>query len=184
MLGLPLDHLARGHWPDEIRRPAARAASPRRRSSNGNSLCGQNSAGSRESARPFKGIICDDISEFESDHLSHAVRSPRASICTRDLSQQTWGGLLLRLVPSTSLPVLFFTSIPAWSIPAQALCGHCPSGEKIVMPGPFGTGDARGLRAARAVEHCSLPPLQCHRETSLRGVQKLGRSGVAASRAW
>ena len=28
---------------------------------------------SRESVRPFKEIFCDDISEFESDHLSHAV---------------------------------------------------------------------------------------------------------------
>jgi hypothetical protein len=69
----PLDHPARGHSPDEIRRLAARAASPRCRSSSGNSLCGQNSAGFRESARPFKGIICDDISEFESYHPSHAV---------------------------------------------------------------------------------------------------------------
>jgi len=43
------------------------------RSSSGNSLCGQNSAGFRESARPFKGIICDDISEFESYHPSQAV---------------------------------------------------------------------------------------------------------------
>jgi hypothetical protein len=48
------------------------------RSSSGNSLYGQNSAGFRESARPFKGIICDDISEFESYHPSHAVRSPWA----------------------------------------------------------------------------------------------------------
>jgi uncharacterized protein (DUF4415 family) len=24
--------------------------------------------------RPFKGIFCDDISEFESDHLSQPVR--------------------------------------------------------------------------------------------------------------
>src|SRR6266478_5104318 len=55
---------------------AARAASPRCRSSSGNSLCGQNSAGFRESARPFKGIICDDISGFESYHPSHAVWSP------------------------------------------------------------------------------------------------------------
>jgi hypothetical protein len=62
----PVDHPARGHSPDEIRRLAARAASPRCRSSSGISLCGQNSAGFRESARPFKGIICDDISEFES----------------------------------------------------------------------------------------------------------------------
>src|SRR5262249_37214860 len=29
--------------------------------------------GSWESARAFKGIICDDISEFESSHASHAV---------------------------------------------------------------------------------------------------------------
>src|SRR5262245_48311590 len=44
-----------------------------RRSLNANSLCGQNSAGSRESERAFKGIFCDDISEFESYHLSQAV---------------------------------------------------------------------------------------------------------------
>ena len=30
---------------------------------------------SRKSGRPFKGIFCDDVSEFESDMLSHAVRS-------------------------------------------------------------------------------------------------------------
>jgi hypothetical protein len=30
---------------------------------------------SGESARHFKGIFCDDISEFESDQLSHAVGS-------------------------------------------------------------------------------------------------------------
>ena len=30
--------------------------------------------GSWQSARTFKGIVCDDISEFESYHLSHAVR--------------------------------------------------------------------------------------------------------------
>src|SRR5262245_63837218 len=29
----------------------------------------------RKSARPFKGIFCDDISEFESYIASHAVRS-------------------------------------------------------------------------------------------------------------
>ena len=31
--------------------------------------------GSWESARAFKGIICDDISEFESSHASQAVGS-------------------------------------------------------------------------------------------------------------
>src|SRR6476469_1789122 len=35
--------------------------------------------GSAESARACKGIICDDISEFESHMPSHAVRSPWAS---------------------------------------------------------------------------------------------------------
>src|SRR6516165_560481 len=34
--------------------------------------------GSGKSARPFKGIICVDISEFESSHPSQAVRSPPA----------------------------------------------------------------------------------------------------------
>jgi len=33
-----------------------------------------------ESARAFKGIICDDISEFESHMPSHAVRSPSAKM--------------------------------------------------------------------------------------------------------
>jgi hypothetical protein len=31
---------------------------------------------SRKTVRPFKGIFCDDISEFESYHLSQAVWSP------------------------------------------------------------------------------------------------------------
>src|SRR5215813_5891897 len=46
------------------------------RSSNANSFCRQNSAGSPQILRPFKGIICGDISEFESHMLSHAVRYP------------------------------------------------------------------------------------------------------------
>jgi glyoxylase-like metal-dependent hydrolase (beta-lactamase superfamily II) len=33
----------------------------------------------RESARAFKGIICDDISEFESYMPSHAVGSLRVA---------------------------------------------------------------------------------------------------------
>src|SRR5947208_17181101 len=36
--------------------------------------------GSWESARAFKGIICHDISEFESHMPSQAVRSPPADI--------------------------------------------------------------------------------------------------------
>jgi hypothetical protein len=34
----------------------------------------------RKSVRPFKGIFCDDISEFESYMPSQAVRSPPADI--------------------------------------------------------------------------------------------------------
>src|SRR5262249_4455557 len=45
-----------------------------RRSSNANSLCGRNDH--RKSVRPFKGIICHDISEFESYMPSQPVRSP------------------------------------------------------------------------------------------------------------
>ena len=45
---------------------------------------------SRKSVRPFKGIICGDISEFESYMASHAVLSQwAASACknTRDISE-------------------------------------------------------------------------------------------------
>jgi hypothetical protein len=64
------------NWPpSDLSRHEARAAYPKRRSSNANSLCGQNSAGSRESERPFKRIFCHDVSEFESYHLSQAVVS-------------------------------------------------------------------------------------------------------------
>jgi hypothetical protein len=41
---------------------------------------------SHKSMRPFKGIICDDISEFESYHLSHAVGSLSANMPARDVS--------------------------------------------------------------------------------------------------
>jgi hypothetical protein len=44
-------------------------------------LGGLNSAGFPQIFRPFKGIICGDISEFESSHPSHAVRSAAAEIC-------------------------------------------------------------------------------------------------------
>jgi len=50
-----------------------------RRSSNANSLCGRNSAGSPKSVRPLKGIFCDGISEFESYMASQAVPSLSAS---------------------------------------------------------------------------------------------------------
>jgi hypothetical protein len=42
----------------------------------------------RKSVRPFKGIFCDDISEFESDHPSHAVGSQGTSaICGADATR-------------------------------------------------------------------------------------------------
>jgi hypothetical protein len=54
-----------------------------------------------ESERPFKGIICDDISEFESYHLSHAVRSlsggrgvrkPRVRLERPQIERALWVG--------------------------------------------------------------------------------------------
>jgi hypothetical protein len=57
----------------------ARAASAQRRSSNANSLCGQNSAGFPQICATFKGIIYDDISEFESYMPRQAVGSLAAS---------------------------------------------------------------------------------------------------------
>ena len=56
----------RARTPAEIRHLATRAAFPQHRSSKANTLCGQNSAGFLQICKTFKGIICDDISEFES----------------------------------------------------------------------------------------------------------------------
>src|SRR5262245_48124062 len=60
-----------------------RAAYPQRRSSNANSLQARIRLDSRKSVRSFKGIICVDISEFESYMPSHAVglsASPLVSV--------------------------------------------------------------------------------------------------------
>src|SRR6516164_1815882 len=56
-------------------RTQPRAAYLRHCSSNASGLQGRNSVGSPKSTRLFKGIICDDVSEFESHMPSHAVRS-------------------------------------------------------------------------------------------------------------
>jgi alpha/beta hydrolase family protein len=53
----------------------ARGLSARR--SDANCLRGQNSAASLKYVRPFKGIFCDDISEFESYMASQPVRLQR-----------------------------------------------------------------------------------------------------------
>jgi hypothetical protein len=42
---------------------------------------------SRKSVRSFKGIICVDISEFESSHPSHAVGSPSVVVRNVDLGR-------------------------------------------------------------------------------------------------
>jgi hypothetical protein len=55
--------------------PSPELRIPRPCSSNASGLHGRNSARIGESARAFKGIICDDVSEFESDMPSHAVWS-------------------------------------------------------------------------------------------------------------
>ena len=69
--------VARASIPAEI---LAYAAYPKRCSSNANGLGGQTSAGFWKSVRPFKGIFCVDVSEFESYMPSQAVRSPPADI--------------------------------------------------------------------------------------------------------
>jgi hypothetical protein len=78
---------------------------------------------SRKSVRSFKEIICDDISEFESDHPSHAVGSLPANMPTRCFRQilnsgccQTWPCQLpgANLVASPKIP----------SMPAHWVCGH------------------------------------------------------------
>jgi hypothetical protein len=56
-----------------------------RRSSNANSLCGRNSAGSPEICGFLKGIFCDDISEFESYIASPA--SPVSTVVLRHASE-------------------------------------------------------------------------------------------------
>jgi hypothetical protein len=58
-----------------------RAAYSRPCSSNASGLHGRNSARIGKSARAFKGIICDDVSEFESYMPSHAVGLCRVRSC-------------------------------------------------------------------------------------------------------
>ena len=55
--------------------PSPELRYPRRCSSNASGLHVRNSARTGKSARAFKGIICDDISEFESHMPSQAVPS-------------------------------------------------------------------------------------------------------------
>jgi hypothetical protein len=84
----------RARTPAEIRHLATRAAFPQRRSSKANTLCGQNSAGFLQICKTFKGIICDDISEFESfsigagwcQALSDCSVDPRFDITRRVLA--------------------------------------------------------------------------------------------------
>jgi hypothetical protein len=66
--------VARASIPAEIL-AYARAAYPQRRSSNAKVSKARIRLGSRKSVRSFKGIICVDISEFESYMPSHAVGS-------------------------------------------------------------------------------------------------------------
>jgi hypothetical protein len=69
------------------------------RSSSGNSLCGQNSAGFRESARPFKGIICDDISEYRPACKNTDTCVPRRS----QRSRMVDNGLGITLLPALAV---------------------------------------------------------------------------------
>jgi hypothetical protein len=60
--------------------------------------------GSWESGRAFKGIICDDISEFESHMPSHAVSL--CGLCSRDASFVGSGYILL------TSPTIFSATLP------------------------------------------------------------------------
>jgi hypothetical protein len=75
------------------------------------SLCGQNSAGSRKSMRPFQGIICDDISEIAVGTLARRrkVHGPCSSVCSRSRNAG-------RAYSGTSL-------ITSSAMPADALLG-------------------------------------------------------------
>ena len=73
---------------------------PQRCSPYANSLCGQNSAGSRKSVRAFKGMFCDDISEFESYVASQPVPSLRRKPPLTDLFQRSPSGPL----PHATIP--------------------------------------------------------------------------------
>jgi Major intrinsic protein len=65
-----------------------RAAYPRRCSSKASGLHVRNSARIGKSARAFKGIICDDVSEFESDMPSHAVWSLQNFPANREINRE------------------------------------------------------------------------------------------------
>jgi hypothetical protein len=58
----------------------ARAAYPQPRSSSANGLVAKIRPDPKKSVRPFKGIFCPDISEFESHMPSHAVGSLPANM--------------------------------------------------------------------------------------------------------
>jgi hypothetical protein len=51
---------------------------------------------SRKSVRPFKGILCDDVCEFESHMPSQPVRSPR-HICAAGRTKTQRGGVFFTL---------------------------------------------------------------------------------------
>ena len=66
--------------------PSPELLNPRRCSSNGVVSVAKIRLDRRKSTRLFKGIICDDISEFESHMPSHAVSL--CGLCSRD---RVWG---------------------------------------------------------------------------------------------
>src|SRR5258708_39166896 len=118
------------------------------RSSSGNSLCGQNSVGFRESARPFKGIICDDISEFESYPPSHAVRSPPLDFVLKLSNKERVSarsvviasGARYRQLAVDGLASFEAASVHYWASPLEAkLC----AGQEVAL---VGAGDSAGRR--------------------------------------
>jgi hypothetical protein len=78
---------------------------------------------SRKSLRSYKGIICDDISEFESRMPSHAVRSPSAKMRVVPTLPIHWrvveclGGLEAMAIIPVALPP---SALPRRALPPAA----------------------------------------------------------------
>jgi hypothetical protein len=100
----------------------ARAVFRQRRSSNANSLCGQNSAGFLQICRTFKGIICGDVSEFESHMPRQAVRSRSRSAGPHVPARCFWQPRRTRSTrrsTTSSISISFAISLPS---PALSAC--------------------------------------------------------------
>jgi hypothetical protein len=86
-------------------------------------LGGLNSAGFPQIFRPFKGIICGDISEFESSHPSHAVGLPRLFLVNpNDPNSVIRGCSLARLIAGEHIGTMMTETRAASNAKAKRAC--------------------------------------------------------------